>query len=47
MQKTRQVYRDVRDVLGRYWAIYGGLAALLRSPYFHLSIVLTPDSEPF
>jgi hypothetical protein len=41
MQKTRQVYRDVRDILGRYWAIYGGLAALLRSPYFHLSIVLT------
>jgi len=41
MQSTRQTYRDVWEVIGRYWAIYGGLAALLRSPYFHLSVVLT------
>lgn len=41
MQEISQTYRGVCEVLGRYWAIYGGLGALLCSPYFHLSILLT------
>ncbi len=41
MQETRKAYRGICEVLGRYWTIYGGLGALLRSPYFHLSLLLT------
>jgi hypothetical protein len=33
--------------LGHYWAIYGGLKALVRSPYLHISIFLTLICLPF
>lgn len=41
MGEIRKAYKGVNDVLSRYWAIYGGRAALLRSPYFHFSVALT------
>lgn len=34
-------YRGVRDILRRYWGIYGGARALFTSPYFHFAILLT------
>lgn len=40
MEKTRAGYRGLRKVFLRYWSIYGGLPAVLRSPYFHLSLLL-------
>lgn len=41
MEKTNKAYRGVIEVVTRYWDIYGGRAALVRSPYFHLSVALT------
>lgn len=38
---ARGQYLGLIDVLRRYWRIYGGLPAMLRSPFVHLSIVLT------
>jgi hypothetical protein len=34
------MYRGVASIFGQYWSVYGGSKALLRSPYFHVSIVL-------
>lgn len=34
-------YHDLFEILGRYWRAYGGTSELLRSPYFHLAVVLT------
>ena len=34
------MYSGVGEIFKRYWAAYGGLRALLLSPYFHLSLVL-------
>jgi hypothetical protein len=33
------IYRNVKDSLLLYWNIYGGWAALSKSPYLHLAIV--------
>lgn len=33
------MYKDVGKIFSRYWAAYGGLKVLLRSPYLHLAIV--------
>ncbi|ACB34527.1 conserved hypothetical protein [Leptothrix cholodnii SP-6] len=37
---TRKQYKGVFTIFKRYWGAYGGLQALLRSPYLHFSIVL-------
>jgi hypothetical protein len=40
------MYGGVRQIFSRYWTVYGGARALLRSPYFHLSaavLVLTTN----
>jgi hypothetical protein len=34
-------YKYVRESISRYWKIYGGWHALLCSPYFHLSIIIS------
>ncbi len=34
-------YKGVFDIARRYWREYGGLAAVLLSPYFHVAVVLT------
>jgi hypothetical protein len=34
------MYRGVAKIFLRYWRAYGGLHALVRSPYFHASLVL-------
>jgi len=34
-------WKDFSDFLRRYWTAYGGFKNLRRSPYFHISIVLT------
>jgi len=31
-------YKGVWEILKRYWCFYGGLAAILLSPYFHASV---------
>ena len=36
-----QNYRSVGSIVGRYWRAYGGARALVVSPYFHLSLVVT------
>jgi hypothetical protein len=40
-KRLTQPYRDVGDLFGRYWRAYGGISALLFSPYLHVSVVLT------
>jgi len=37
-------YLNAWRVIGKYWAAYGGIGALARSPYLHLSIVLSAAS---
>lgn len=37
----RSVYSSVGDIFSRYWRAYGGLRALLASPYFHCSLVFS------
>ncbi|MDX6751949.1 hypothetical protein SH611_19250 [Geminicoccaceae bacterium 1502E] len=39
-QDIRKTYAGVVKAFGRYWSVYGGLSALLLSPYFHLSVLL-------
>ncbi len=34
-------YKYVGESIGRYWKIYGGWHALLYSPYFHLSLIIS------
>ena len=34
------MYRGVADIFSRYWQSYGGLGALLRSPYLHTAALL-------
>ena len=34
------MYKGVSDIFSRYWRAYGGLSAVLRSPYFHAALVL-------
>lgn len=34
------LYKDVAEIYLRYWRAYGGMRALITSPYFHLSVVL-------
>lgn len=35
-----RMYKGVTKIFGIYWKAYGGLEALLRSPYFHLALLL-------
>ncbi|WP_229809165.1 hypothetical protein [Salinicola rhizosphaerae] len=37
----KDVYLSTKDIFQRYWSIYGGRKALLKSPYPHVSFVLT------
>ncbi|WP_445010527.1 hypothetical protein [Vreelandella stevensii] len=45
MKKNKE-YKSVAEIYSRYWRIYGGSHALLRSPYLHsavlISIILFP-----
>lgn len=41
MRELKKAYQGVGDILVRYWTIYGGVAAMARSPYMHVSILLT------
>ena len=34
-------YLDIRDVFIRYWGIYGGFSAMRKSPYLHVSVLIT------
>lgn len=34
------MYAGIRSIFSRYWRSYGGLRALVRSPYLHLALVL-------
>lgn len=34
-------YSDISNVFKRYWRVYGGFQALIRSPYLHVSILIT------
>jgi hypothetical protein len=34
-------YRDLFEVVRRYWTAYGGSSELLKSPYVHITILLT------
>ncbi len=40
MPNVRGSYRGIAEIITRYWVIYGGHAAVMRSPFFHLSFVL-------
>jgi hypothetical protein len=40
-------YRDLFDILSRYWRAYGGISELLKSPYFHLACLLTIISSGY
>ncbi|NUZ06724.1 hypothetical protein HQN59_13225 [Schlegelella sp. ID0723] len=41
------MYRDVRENFAVYWHAYGGVRALVRSPYLHLALVLTAFAYPY
>lgn len=34
-------YKDIGEVFGRYWTIYGRFDAVKKSPYLHVSVVIT------
>jgi len=34
-------YGDVLEIWGRYWSAYGGHKSLVKSPYLHVSLLLT------
>jgi hypothetical protein len=40
-------YRDIAEILKRYWYAYGGWKEVLRSPYAHVAVVLTALSFGF
>lgn len=40
-ERVKKPYQGVFKILGLYWKIYGGWRALIFSPYFHASILLT------
>lgn len=39
--KTPKEWQGVLDISARYWNNYGGFSTLIKSPYLHVSIVLT------
>lgn len=39
-------WRDLHKFLTEYWRAYGGWASLLKSPYLHLSILVTAATWP-
>lgn len=41
MEEFLSPYRHVRKSLAIYWSSYGGWSALLHSPYFHISILIS------
>lgn len=40
MSSLKGGYKSVATIIIRYWRVYGGLPALVTSPYFHASFVL-------
>src|SRR5437879_3044809 len=46
MNEQTGSYAQVREVFSVYWRAYGGLRALLRSPYFHGALLLTALLSP-
>lgn len=42
----KKTYARSLDVFIRYWRLYGGIYALVRSPYLHASLVLTLLTTP-
>ncbi len=41
------MYAGIRSIFSRYWRSYGGLHALVRSPYLHLALVLLVITSHF
>lgn len=41
------MYAGIRTIFSRYWRSYGGLRALVRSPYLHLALVLLVITSHF
>lgn len=41
------MYSGIRSIFRRYWAAYGGLSALIRSPYLHIALVLLAITTHF
>lgn len=39
-------YRDLREAYAIYWRLYGGYRSILRSPYFHVAILITMLCSP-
>jgi hypothetical protein len=46
-ESLRKSYSGVGNVLARYWIAYGGIRALLVSPYLHASLILTLIMAPY
>lgn len=47
MRAIRSSYAGVGEVFQRYWRTYGGMRALLLSPYFHAAVLLTGLLTPY
>jgi hypothetical protein len=47
LKKLKTSYSGVLSIFSRYWRSYGGIGALLVSPYFHLSLLLSVGMTPF
>ena len=41
INKIKKAYKGPWNIFGRYWKYYGGFGALVRSPYLHVSFILT------
>ncbi|HBP1943291.1 TPA: hypothetical protein L5W14_001307 [Pseudomonas aeruginosa] len=38
---SKESWKSVFEIWGSYWGLYGGVRALLSSPYFHVSCLVT------
>ncbi|MCB4809702.1 hypothetical protein LG204_00025 [Methylovorus menthalis] len=47
IKKYGKQYIGVKNILKKYWRIYGGCNALIGSPYLHLSLLLTAISSHY
>jgi len=41
------MYSGLKEIAARYWSAYGGLKALVRSPYLHLALLILLITAPY
>lgn len=46
LEDIKKSYVGIKNIFARYWTAYGGLSALLLSPYLHTAIILSVAMFP-